>query len=393
MKKAFAYITMLLVLSSGVFSTSLVCYGEGTEAESLIASAEESSNGGSLDVGGLVAVYGSDIEDGTYMVETETDSSMFRFEAAELSVSGGEITAIVTMGGTGFNRLYAGTAAEAAESYLADSPDIALPLDENASQYSFEIPVEALNKSIKVSGMSARKEKWYEHDVVFYADGIPTDKISVDLDGAKLKLEDGSYSIEAELKGGTGKASIESPLSLTIADGVAEARIVWSSANYDYMLVDGKKYFPVKAESEEHSTFYIPVYTFDSPRAVIGDTTAMSTPHEIEYEIVWDSESLTKLDASEEAAQTGSATNVNKQEYKTWQIVLAFVIVLAISAVIFLKFRRKKYPWQMTEEEVDEFVDTKRNGNKVLREAVDKALSGKKDGGEAAGEEKENENE
>ena len=60
-----------------------------------------------------------------------------------------------------------------------------------------------------------------------------------------------------------------------------------NSPNYDYMLVDGDKYLPVNTEGD--STFEFPV-VLDEEMTVIGDTVAMSTPHEIEYVITFHSD-------------------------------------------------------------------------------------------------------
>ena len=57
-----------------------------------------------------------------------------------------------------------------------------------------------------------------------------------------------------------------------------------------YMLVDGQRYDVLTTEGG--STFEIPVRALDTPLTVIGDTTAMSTPHEIEYTLTFDSASL-----------------------------------------------------------------------------------------------------
>ena len=79
--------------------------------------------------------------------------------------------------------------------------------------------------------------------------------------------------------------------TLTVADGKAVATVVWSSSKYDYMLVDGERYDVLT--TEPGSTFEIPVAAFDTELTVIGDTTAMSTPHEIEYTLNFDSATLT----------------------------------------------------------------------------------------------------
>lgn len=95
------------------------------------------------------------------------------------------------------------------------------------------------------------------------------------------KFQDGTYQMEVELLGGSGRASVTSPAEVEIKDGKAVATLEWSSPNYDYMVVDGEKYLPVNTEG--NSVFQIPVEAFDQDIAVIADTVAMSTPHEIEY--------------------------------------------------------------------------------------------------------------
>ena len=95
------------------------------------------------------------------------------------------------------------------------------------------------------------------------------------------KFQDGTYQMEVELLGGSGRASVTSPAKVEIKDGKAVATLEWSSPNYDYMVVNGEKYLPVNTEG--NSVFRIPVEAFDQDIAVIADTVAMSTPHEIEY--------------------------------------------------------------------------------------------------------------
>ncbi len=105
-----------------------------------------------------------------------------------------------------------------------------------------------------------------------------------------VALADGAYRIEITLTGGTGKAKIQSPLPLTVQDGQMLVTIVWSSANYDYMLVDGVRYDAVIEEG--HSVYTVPVASLEEPFLVVADTVAMSTPHEIEYTITFDLSTL-----------------------------------------------------------------------------------------------------
>lgn len=105
--------------------------------------------------------------------------------------------------------------------------------------------------------------------------------------------EDGSYTANVTLSGGTGRASIQSPAALRCAGGQFYATIQWSSPNFDYMKVNGVRYELISAPGS-NSAFEIPVAAFDQPFAVIADTVAMSEPHEVEYTLTFHSDSLTK---------------------------------------------------------------------------------------------------
>ena len=107
-----------------------------------------------------------------------------------------------------------------------------------------------------------------------------------------LDKEDGEYSIQVDLEGGSGKASVTTPTLITVKDGSVTAKIQWSSSNYDYMKVGEEKFLPVNQGG--NSAFEIPVAVFDRKIAVAADTTAMSTPHEIEYTLLFDSASITE---------------------------------------------------------------------------------------------------
>ena len=90
------------------------------------------------------------------------------------------------------------------------------------------------------------------------------------------------YSCQVSLEGGSGRATVESPAKVVVEGDNKTVRLVWSSSNYDYMVVDGKHY-DNEAVPGKNSVFTIPFDSYDEAFTVIGDTTAMSTPHEIEY--------------------------------------------------------------------------------------------------------------
>ncbi len=117
---------------------------------------------------------------------------------------------------------------------------------------------------------------------------------------AFIELEDGEYAVSVELTGGSGRSAVDSPAGLLVRDGRAFARIRWSSSSYDYMLVGGQRYLPVNEEG--YSTFEIPILIFDEPMEVIADTTAMSTPHEVEYTLVFHGDDIMSTDDTPQAA-------------------------------------------------------------------------------------------
>lgn len=101
-------------------------------------------------------------------------------------------------------------------------------------------------------------------------------------------LADGTYEIGVALEGGTGRATVRSPATLRVGNGAATAVIIWSSSNYDYMLVDGVQYAPLTLTGG--AAFEIPVRSWELP--VTADTTAMGSPHEISYILRFDAASV-----------------------------------------------------------------------------------------------------
>lgn len=104
-----------------------------------------------------------------------------------------------------------------------------------------------------------------------------------------------TYLVDIGFEGGTGKAYIESPVEVSYVDGSYSAVFVWNSENYDYMIVDGIRYDNENPGGP--STFTVSVDDITDPLTVIGDTVAMSTPHEIEYTVVWGETTVTSSEA------------------------------------------------------------------------------------------------
>lgn len=255
-----------------------------------VAATEETAEQQSVGTEGMTPVLASELRDGVYQIQVDSSSSMFRIEACELTVNDGSMTADMKMGGTGYLKLYMGTGEEAAKA----PEEKMIPFEEAADgSHHFTVPVEALDKELDCAAFSKKKEKWYDRVLVFRADSLPADALTdaAQVTAESLGLTDGCYTVEVSMEGGSGRVSVESPAKLVVKDQKAVAEVVWSSPNYDYMKVGEEKFLPVN-QGGETSVFEIPVTVFDRKMAVAADTTAMSTPHEIEYTLLFDSASI-----------------------------------------------------------------------------------------------------
>lgn len=188
--------------------------------------------------------------------------------------------------------LYLGTAEDAKQNeseWLQPTTDTVTYKDGTSEEvYGFDIPLKSVDKDFDLA-LIGTKGTWYDHKV-----SVRDPRRSLRTPQATQRPKcrrTGTYTCNVTLEGGSGRATIESPTELTVADGKMTAEITWSSPNYDYMIVDGEKYLPVNTEG--NSVFEIPVAALDTALAVTADTTAMSTPHEIEYTLTFDSASLT----------------------------------------------------------------------------------------------------
>ena len=106
-------------------------------------------------------------------------------------------------------------------------------------------------------------------------------------------IQDGTYEPAVfTAQGGSGKVTITCP-EVTVSGGEAKALIELSSPHYEWVKVNGVQYDPENAgeENRKSSVFRIPV-VLDQEMTIVGLTTAMSQPHEIEYTIRFDPASI-----------------------------------------------------------------------------------------------------
>lgn len=222
------------------------------------------------------------LADGVYLADFNTDSTMFHAnEVCEgkgtLTVKDGKMTIHVSLASTSILNLYPGLAEDAqkdgAELLEPSKDELTYPDGLKETVNGFDIPVPVLDQEFDVA-LIGKKGKWYDHKV----------SVSNPVPQGQEALPDGEYTVEALLSGGTGKAKLLNPTALTVSEGKITATIVWSSSNYDYMIVNGDQYLPITTEGG--STFQIPVESLGVEIPVTADTVAMGTPHEIAYTIL-----------------------------------------------------------------------------------------------------------
>lgn len=274
------------VVAASLALSLLVGCGASSTASSAASSAASSEAASSV---ASSAAETAALPDGVYTAEFDTDSSMFHANEAcdgkgTLTVENGQMTFHVSLASTHIVNLYLGKASDAADheaDWLQPTTDTVTYSDGTTEEvYGFDIPVTAVDTDFDLAILGT-KGKWYDH--------VVSVRNAVQQAGTAAPA-DGTYTCDVTLEGGSGRATVESPAALTVADGKMTATIVWSSPNYDYMIVDGEKYLPTNTEG--NSTFEIPVSALDTALDVTADTVAMSTPHEIEYTLTFDSASL-----------------------------------------------------------------------------------------------------
>ena len=291
------------------------------------------------------------VSDGSYKVNVTSSSSMFKVTNCVLISKNGNMTAKITLSGTGYDYLYVGTSVEAA---LADSSKWINYVEENG-MYTYTIPVSLLDTGISVAAFSHRKQLWYDRTLTFASAGMKNldsndstngntnnngnnnntgnntnqnnssgtgnnsggtgtnqtpdkeSKYEADLNGGTARvnsattLADGVYTPDKfSWSGGTGKVSI-SCTKITVTGGQAYATIVFSSGSYGYVKANGNTYYPTATGST--STFVIPV-ELNKNNTIIGMTTKMSTAHEISYSIFIYLSAAAKADGTTVSGET-----------------------------------------------------------------------------------------
>lgn len=349
-----AVLITLAMCAPYVRAVVVIGSGDGDEAERLEA-ARSAIEALSLGHYGMTPVYGRDIEDGAYEVAVASDSPYFKVVRAVLRVEGDAMSAVIEIGSESYLYVYPGDTA-AAEA--ADRDDW-IPGEATGAGTAFTVPVEALDRPFACAAYSKNRQRWYDRQLLIDAGSLPEGALAFPLPDyalsekallayetdapasgpgtepeirtpqpAAVDLPDGEYSVEVNLAGGSGRASVSSPTLLIVREGRAWARLLWSSPYYDYMLIGNTRYDNL-TEDGGNSTFEIPITALDGPMAVTADTTAMGDPVEISYTLTFYRESIAdKGRIPQEAAK---------------KVLAISAAIIAVGAVLnhFVKKRRR----------------------------------------------------
>lgn len=148
MKRLFVFLLLMVMILTGVSSSAF---------------AEENDSTVSL-------VDSSVLNEGVYDITVKSSSSMFRIVNCTLHVNKDDMYAVMTLSGTGYEKLFMGTGEEALSA--ADDSCIYF-VEDSEGKYTYTVPVEALDQEIDCAAWSIRKEKWYDRVLVFESESLP----------------------------------------------------------------------------------------------------------------------------------------------------------------------------------------------------------------------------
>lgn len=109
------------------------------------------------------------LENGTYSIDVTSSAAMFKVIDGKLNVLDGKMSAVITLSGTGYEKLFMGTQEE---SMVSNEADAIQYIANEEGKYTFAIPVEALDTEINVAAHSTKNDTWYGRTLTFNSDTI-----------------------------------------------------------------------------------------------------------------------------------------------------------------------------------------------------------------------------
>ena len=109
----------------------------------MVASSDEMVNPIDILEEGIEPIYADSLHEGTYAIDVNSSSSMFRIAECQLTVKDGEMIAVMKIESDSYLRLFMGTGEEAVSASVDEY--IPFELDADGNQL-YTVPVEALDK-------------------------------------------------------------------------------------------------------------------------------------------------------------------------------------------------------------------------------------------------------
>ena len=183
---------------------------------------------------GLCAGAESAPADGLYTIAVTSSTKMFKVVDCALRVEDGQMTAVLTLSGTGYGYVYAGTSAEAD----AAPQEAWAPYVPNwDGKYTYEIKIPALDADVSVCGFSIKYQKWYDRTLVFNSATL-SPRLNVAPDG----VYDGVLHSDGALDGlGCVLTARNGEMRVELSGDVQALRI----GGAEYAAENGKLSFPL----------------------------------------------------------------------------------------------------------------------------------------------------
>lgn len=288
------------------------------------------------------------LADGTYTVETETNSPRFKVISTKLTVKNGKMEALLMLSGTGYDHLYLGDAKDAEtnqDQWIKWKDEIPYTTADGQEKTgrTYVIPVSALGQPIPVTVYSKTKKQWLDRTITLKSEGMkkveteevnpgpstaptetptsPTTPAPSTAPSQPARPADGVYTTIAET-GTTMFRVVE--IILTVKNGKMSAEITLSGTGYDYLYMgtaaeaagnenqwigfkDKEKSYIEDGEEKTGRSYIIPISTLDTPLAMASHSVKRDKWYD--RSITVSSNNLKKISSGEAGNGEGGSLN------------------------------------------------------------------------------------
>ena len=292
------------------------------------------------------------LADGTYTVETETNSPRFKVISTKLTVKNGKKEALLMLSGTGYDHLYLGDAKDAEtnqDQWIKWKDEIPYTTADGQEKTgrTYVIPVSALGQPIPVTVYSKTKKQWLDRTITLKSEGmkkVETEEVNPGPSTAPTETPtspttpapstapsqparpagvpaDGVYTTTTST--GAEMFRVVETI-LTVKNGKMSAEITLSGTGYDYLYMgtaaeaagnqsqwigfkDEEKSYIENGEEKTGRSYIIPISTLDTPLAMASHSVKRDRWYD--RSITVSSKDLKKLSSDEAGSNGGVNTN------------------------------------------------------------------------------------